>query len=131
MSYFKSFAAALQTTRIYNDVVVSYIGLMNYPDLTAEIADFLLRIEGSRWVICLGMYEDRLILSVRTQYRRGAGQLVQAIIGERGVAGGHGAMAGGQIVLQNEDPAQLAQELSQRALSYLNVLPEEEGQLLI
>jgi nanoRNase/pAp phosphatase (c-di-AMP/oligoRNAs hydrolase) len=131
ITYFKSFAAALQTTRVYNDVVVAYIGSMNYPDLTAEVADFLLRIEGSRWVICLGVYEDWLMLSIRTQYQRGAGQLVQAIIGERGVAGGHGAMAGGQIILHNEDPAQLAQELSRRALGYLNVLPEEKGQPLI
>jgi nanoRNase/pAp phosphatase (c-di-AMP/oligoRNAs hydrolase) len=131
IDYFKSFAATLQTARIYNGVVISYIGSMDYPDLAAEMADFLLRIEGSQWIICQGVYEDRLILSVRTHYQRGAGHLVQSVIGERGVAGGHGSMAGGQVMLNGEDPKQLADYFSQRALAHLNVSPEEEGQPLL
>lgn len=131
VDYFKSFAIALETARIYDGIVISYLGLMRYPDLAAEMADFLLRIEGCRWIICQGVYEDRLILSVRTRYRRGAGQLVQRVIGDSGVAGGHGSMAGGHVLLQGQDPAQLAAYLSQQILAYLKVPPEEKGKLLI
>lgn len=131
VDYFKNFAATLQTARIYNGVVISYMGVMRYPDLAAEMADFLLRIKGSRWIICQGVYEDRLILSVRTQYQRGAGQLIQSIIGDRGVAGGHGSMAGGQVPLNGEDPETLADYLSQQILAYLNIPAEEEGNPLL
>jgi nanoRNase/pAp phosphatase (c-di-AMP/oligoRNAs hydrolase) len=122
--YFKSFDAALRAARVYDGVVIAYVGQMNYPDLTAEMADLLLRLERSRWVICMGVYQDILTISVRTRNRRGAGQLTREIIGSRGTAGGHGTMAGGQIPLRGEDPEQMAQQLSRRALQYLEVPSE-------
>lgn len=65
---------------------------MQYPDLTADMADLLLRVQDCRWAICLGVYKDTLFLSVRTRNKRGAGQLVQAVVGDRGTAGGHGSI---------------------------------------
>ena len=97
-SYFKSFAATLQAARVYDDVVIAYVGLMAYPDLTAEMARLLLRLEKSRWVVCMGVHQGVLILSVRTQNPAGGAEdLVRAIVGEEGTAGGHGPMAGGQV----------------------------------
>ncbi len=130
--YFKSFNLALQSTRVYNGVVISFLGPMDYPELAAELADLLLRLEESRWVICMGLYKGELILSVRTRHRQPtAGQLVQAIVGEGGTAGGHGTMAGGQVPLKGRDPAQLARQLGRRALQYLDVAPEMAGKPLI
>jgi hypothetical protein len=103
---------------------------MDYPDLAAEMADFLLRMQGSQWIICQGVYEDRLILSVRTQKQRGAGQLVQKVIGNNGLAGGHGSMAGGQVPLNGKDPEMLANYFSREILVHLNV-SQEEGKPLI
>jgi nanoRNase/pAp phosphatase (c-di-AMP/oligoRNAs hydrolase) len=131
IDYFKSFAATLQGARIYDDVALSYVGLMGYPDLTAEMADFLLRMQGVKWVICLGVHKNNLILSVRTINRRGAGQLVQKIVGDRGTAGGHGALAGGQIPLKGQDPEQLVNHLKQQTLQYFKVSPAEVGKPLI
>lgn len=125
--YFKSFAATLQAARIYNDVVISYIGSMDYPDLAAEMADFLLRMQGSRWIICMGVHKDRLMLSVRTHNRRGAGELVQKIIEKRGMAGGHGSMAGGQVNLDGAEPETMAKAFSRRALELLGIAPDVEG----
>jgi nanoRNase/pAp phosphatase (c-di-AMP/oligoRNAs hydrolase) len=97
-SYFKSFDATLQAARVYDGVVVAYVGPMAYPDLAAEMARLLLRLEESRWVVCLGVYQDALILSVRTQRPAGgAEELVLAIVEDEGTAGGHGPMAGGQV----------------------------------
>lgn len=129
--YFKRLNAALQAARVYGDVVISYVGAMSRPDMAAEMADLLLRLKGTQWVVCTGAYQDDLILAVRSRHRKGgAGKLAQEIVGGQGTAGGHGVMAGGQIPLQNAAPELLAQQLGQRALIHLKV-PEIPGKSLI
>lgn len=131
-AYFKNLDNALRATKLYKNVVITYIGLMDYPDLAAEIADLLLRLEGCEWVICMGFFQDELILSVRTISREGgAGRLAQAIAGSRGQAGGHGAMAGGHIPLNGRKPKRLATRIRRRALHYLNVMSEVQGKSLV
>lgn len=133
IGYFKSFDTTLRAARLYAErVVISYVGPMAYPDLAAEMADVLLRLEGSEWVICMGHYQDELILAIRTSNRGGgAGQLAQAIVGNQGMAGGHGAMAGGHVPLSGKEPKRLAARLSRRALRYLNIPPEVKGKALV
>jgi nanoRNase/pAp phosphatase (c-di-AMP/oligoRNAs hydrolase) len=131
-SYFKSFDATLRAARVCDGVVVAYVGLMAYPDLTAEMARLLLRLEESRWVVCMGVHQDVLILSVRTQSPTGrAEELVQAIIGDDGTAGGHGPMAGGQVPLKGRDAEQVVRLLQQRALRVLQIPPGVRGERLI
>jgi len=129
--YFTSFVLALQSARIYDRVVVAYLGPVDYPDLGAEMADILLRLRGVRWVVCISVYDDLVMVSVRTRNRQGAGQLVQELIGNRGTAGGHGTMAGGQIPIEDQDPDRLAKKLGQHALEHLGVMPEAVGVPLI
>lgn len=132
LDYFKSLDTTLRAARIYGEAIISYLGIMVYPDLAAEMADMLLRLEGSHWVICTGVYQNELILAVRTRNRQGgAGQLAQAIVGNQGTAGGHGTMAGGQIPLNGREPKQLAHRLGRRALYHLNIVPETEVKRLI
>jgi nanoRNase/pAp phosphatase (c-di-AMP/oligoRNAs hydrolase) len=132
VEYFERLVGTLQTARVYDGVVISYAGLMSRPDLAAEMADLLMRLEGTRWVICMGTYRDDLILAVRTRSRRGgAGQLAQEIVGDRGTAGGHGTMAGGQIPLDRDVPEALVQQLSRRALQHLRIAPDVTGRPLI
>jgi nanoRNase/pAp phosphatase (c-di-AMP/oligoRNAs hydrolase) len=130
--YFKSLSASVQAAQVHDGVVISYVGPISYPDLAAEMADLLSRLEGTRWVICMGVYQDNLILAVRTRSRRGgAGQLVRAIVGDRGTAGGHGAMAGGQVPMQGEDPEQVARQLGRDALQFLKVPAQIAGKPII
>lgn len=130
--YFRSLVRALQSTCIYDRVITSYIGQMSYPDLAAELADLLLRLQEVRWVICIGLYQDSLILAIRTRTQhRGAGKLARQVVAERGSAGGHGALAGGQIPLRGEDPQQLAHEVVQRALQILEIDANIEGAPLL
>jgi nanoRNase/pAp phosphatase (c-di-AMP/oligoRNAs hydrolase) len=130
--YFRKLVTTLQATRIYGGVVVSYAGSMHRPDLAAEMADLLLRLQGAQWVIVMGTYEDELILAVRTRRRQGgAGLLVQQMVGSLGTAGGHGVMAAGHVPLQGQDPDSLFRELSQRALELLHVAPDLAGQSLM
>jgi nanoRNase/pAp phosphatase (c-di-AMP/oligoRNAs hydrolase) len=130
--YFKKLDTTLRAARVYDDVVISYLGAMGRPDLAAEMADLLLRLKGVRWAICTGVYRDDLILAVRSRGRRGkAGQLAQKIIGEQGMAGGHGTMAGGQIPLGGKDPKRVARRLGQRALDHLEIARGTRGRPLI
>lgn len=132
VEYFRTFDRALHAVRAYDGVLIAYIGQMHYPDSAAEMADLLLRLEGTRWVICMGVYQDELVLSVRTRSRRGgAGRLARYIIGQRGSAGGHGAMAAGHLLLDGEDAEHIAREFSQRALQFLKVAPDTIGKPLI
>jgi nanoRNase/pAp phosphatase (c-di-AMP/oligoRNAs hydrolase) len=130
--YFKRLDAALQAAQVYDDVVVSNMGPISRPDMAAEMADLLLRLEGTRWVVCMGVYQDELILAVRSRNRRGgAGQLARDIAGGQGTAGGHGTMAGAQIPLRGKQAEQMARQLVQRALEVLKVAPETVGRPLV
>ncbi len=121
-SYFKGLVTAFQSARIRGPLLTAYLGPMSYPDQAAEIADTLLRLQGTTWVICAGYHEDELVISVRSRARSGgAGQLVRAIVGDLGMAGGHGTMAAGHIPLNGADPTALAGVLEQRALDLLKL----------
>jgi nanoRNase/pAp phosphatase (c-di-AMP/oligoRNAs hydrolase) len=131
VDYFKGLAGALQAARIYDELVVSDLGEMERPDLAAEMADLLLRLESVVWVICMGTYGGEMILSVRTNSREGAEAFIQAVVGDFGSAGGHGSMSAGQIPLQDRDPEILGRRLKRRALERLGIDPHSPGKLLI
>ncbi len=132
VEYFQRLDATLHAARVYDGVVLSYIGPMSYPDLAAAMADLLLRLEGMRWAITMGTYSGDLILATRSRNRRGkAGELARTMVGEQGTAGGHGMMASGHVPLQGRDPEQLKQELGQIALRHLGVPADLTGQRLV
>ncbi len=118
--YFEQLDVALHAARIYDDVLISYLGRMRRPDMAGEMADFFLRLERVCWAICMGAYRGELILAVRSRKRQGgAGRLVQTVVGDQGTAGGHGIMAGGQVPLRGADAEHMAKEYIQRVLHYL------------
>ena len=129
--YFRSLVATLQAARIYDSLLLSYVGRLAYPGLAAEMADLMLRLEGIDWVVCYGAYEEELVLSVRTTQNSRADELVQQIVGELGTAGGHGALAGGQIPFIDQDPNDLARDLEEHILSSLGFPEEMEGRSLV
>lgn len=89
------------------DVAVSLLFDMQRPDMAGEVADLLLRLEDVSWAICLGIYDERLVISVRTDAASAqAGRIVRAIVGRSGTAGGHDTMAGGRIHLPDDTPAE-------------------------
>jgi len=128
--YFQGLVAALQSAYVYDDVLIAYIGSMERPDLTAEMADLFLRLRGIEWVMCMGIYEDEMVVSIRTNRQQGAGDLVQSIVRDLGSAGGHGSMSAGQISLEDRNPEILSHRLKERALKYLDIDPDTPGEKL-
>ena len=125
LAYFRAFERALERTFIYDDVVICDLGPMDWPDLAAEMADFLLRWEGARWIICTGLYGDEVVISVRTtDIEASAGRVAQAVVEGLGTGGGHSLMAGGRVPLDGESPRDLVRQLRRR---FLRRLEKDEG----
>lgn len=131
-AYFLSLVDTLSAAQIYRDVLITYIGWMKYPDLAAEIADWLLRLQGIQWVVCIGAHKETMNLAIRSRHPRGgAGLLARAAIQGEGTAGGHDTMAGGQIPLDGRDPERLAHQISLAVLAHFQIDPQETRRLLL
>jgi nanoRNase/pAp phosphatase (c-di-AMP/oligoRNAs hydrolase) len=118
--YFRAFVRGLQSARLYQKTVVSYLGAMHRPDFVAEIADILIRLEEMQAVLCMGYHGATLYLSLRTAAPDpDAGLLIQSVISGLGKAGGHGMMAGGQVPLANRSPDEIAAKIEQQFVALL------------
>lgn len=97
--YFAAFRQAIQSAVIYDRCVISILGDIRYPDMVAEMADFLLRLDEVDWAAAIGRYDEHLYVSLRTTNRDvNAGDLLQRVLGSNH-AGGHDMIAGGRIAL--------------------------------
>lgn len=130
--YFRNLAKAISNARVYDGLILSYLGETDYPDLAAEVADLLLRLEGVRWVVCMGAFADEIYLSVRAGSGEvDAEQMAKAIVGDDGTAGGRGMLAGGQVLLNGRAPEELAAVLRERVFDYLEIPASTEGEPLV
>jgi nanoRNase/pAp phosphatase (c-di-AMP/oligoRNAs hydrolase) len=126
--YFRVFREAIDHASLYAEhkVVVSLLGEVQYPDMVAEVADFLLRLDGAEWSAAIGAYNGCMYCSIRTTDRdTNAGDLLQRVLGAKS-AGGHDMIAGGRVPV-DADPAErvrAACEVRARLLSALGVDPE-------
>jgi nanoRNase/pAp phosphatase (c-di-AMP/oligoRNAs hydrolase) len=125
--YFRVFRAAIDHAALYDHkVVVSLLGEVQYPDMVAEVADFLLRLDGAEWSAAIGAFNGCLYCSIRTTDRdTNAGDLLQRVLGAKS-AGGHDQIAGGRVPL-GADPAErvkAACDVRSRLLRALGVEPE-------
>lgn len=101
--YFKALRVALNGVRLYGDVVLCSLGQTTSPEMIAEVADLLLRLEGKQTVFCGGMVGKIYYMSVRTELDRDAYSLIKAALDGEGSFGGHGSMAGGSLELKGDD----------------------------
>ena len=118
--YFRALSSGLAAARVFGRCVIANLGEMQRPDLPAEMADELIRLESARAVLCFGVFGGQLQLSLRTEPSgQDAGLLVQKVIGSLGKAGGHGTMGGGQVSLQQRSLAELTTEIEKRFLDLM------------
>src|SRR5262245_35768609 len=102
--YFRGFREGIERATLYEHVVVSILGEVQYPDMVAEVADFLLRLDQVEWAAAIGTFGSCRHCSIRTTDREvNAGDLLQQVLGSRS-AGGHDMIAGGRLPV-GDDPA--------------------------
>lgn len=96
--YFEHLRRAMERAYIYDRVVISDIGQDARPEMVAEAADLLLRLENVDWSVCYGEYDGDFFISVRTSVpSANAGELVRKVVDGLGPAGGHDALAAATI----------------------------------
>jgi nanoRNase/pAp phosphatase (c-di-AMP/oligoRNAs hydrolase) len=106
--HFAALDRALRSAQVFGDMVAVNLGQLSYPDLVAEVADFLLSFDRARFVLCGGRFGSRVFLSLRTDASEGrAGTLMRTLIDSQGAAGGHGTMAGGRLYAPATNDAEL------------------------
>ncbi|MBX7106475.1 MAG: DHH family phosphoesterase [Gemmataceae bacterium] len=134
ISHFETLLLALQSTFIYDRLIVSWASELPQPDLAAEVCDFLIRFEEVDWAVCAGVHGDNLILSARSALSdANAGELLRSVVGRMGRAGGHDRRAGGCVKLASTAPSAVEEvqaELRRRLLKALKI-DECRGQRLV
>src|SRR5262245_23015724 len=102
--YFRGFREGIEHATLYGRLVIAILDEVRYPDMVAEVADFLLRLDQVEWAAAIGTFGECLHCSVRTTERDvNAGDLLQKVLGGRS-AGGHDMIAGGRLHV-GDDPA--------------------------
>ncbi|MBX9578781.1 MAG: DHH family phosphoesterase [Gemmataceae bacterium] len=133
-SHFECLLHALQSSFIYDRLIISWVDDLPQPEQAAEVVDFMIRFEEVDWAVCGGVFGDQLILSVRAARADAkAGEVLRQVVGKLGRAGGHDRRAGGCITLASTAPSaieELQAELRRRFLKALKI-DDPRGQRLV
>jgi nanoRNase/pAp phosphatase (c-di-AMP/oligoRNAs hydrolase) len=132
--YFTLFNRAIENARQYGPVLVFNLFDVNTPETVAEMADFLLRMQGVSYVLGIGRHDESAVLSFRTSSQDiFAGDVLRAVVGDLGTAGGHGMTAGAQVKSMHGDThlfREFENNMTKRLLQVLD-LPICKGKSLI
>ena len=124
----------MQSSFIYDRLIVSWVNPLPQPEQAAEVCDFMIRFEKVDWALCAGVYNDQLILSVRAAIEDAkAGDILRQVVGKLGRAGGHDRRAGGCIKLTSTATSAIEEvqsELRRRLLKALGI-EDVRGQRLV
>jgi len=96
--YLAIFRDGLSNAVVAGTTAISLIRGCDNPDIFAEIAEMLLRVDGVRSSVCYGPCGDTIHLSARASDARGnTAYRMKRVVSRLGTGGGHRSMAGGQI----------------------------------
>lgn len=98
IEYFLTVSSALENAKIYRNLLVVNLYEIVFPEVVAEMADFLIRLDEIETVLSMGQYNNEMVLSIRTiRHDLNAGEVIKRLVDGLGAAGGHGMMAGGKL----------------------------------
>ena len=133
-SHFECVLQALQSSFIYDRLIISWVNPLPQPELAAEVCDFMVRFEKVDWAVCVGVYKDTLVLSVRSsKANAGAGEMLKKVVGDLGRAGGHDRRAGGCIKLASTTASAIEDVQAELRRRFLRAFDREDtrGQRLV
>jgi len=98
LSYFSLLQQATASARWLGRVAWTHLPQAPNPEIAAEVADRLVRLENITHAFCTALGPDTLWISVRSNRRNaGCAAWVRAAVRSRGSAGGHDRLAAGSI----------------------------------
>jgi len=134
VEHFRTIHGGVENATIYGKLLVVNLQAICFPEVVSEMADYLIRLENIETVLSMGQYNDEVILSIRTTSTiHNAGEILKRLVAGRGVAGGHGMMAGGKLDNVPLDPAALPEIeafLTKRLLAELSIGDVIPGRLI-
>lgn len=99
--YYQMLADALRNARVQGPAVITELGEIDNPDMIAEVADLLLREDETTWTMCTGVWNEKILVSIRTsEENKLAAKVMKRMVFRKGTGGGHLTYAGGQIPLK-------------------------------
>ncbi len=103
-------AEGMRQARTYRRVAWSHLAETPQPEIVAELADLLLRMERITWAFCTAGMGDRLLISIRSETGADCGRYLRKITRRRaGSFGGHSHAAAGYLDLTGLAPDQRIQ----------------------
>jgi nanoRNase/pAp phosphatase (c-di-AMP/oligoRNAs hydrolase) len=134
--FYETLLQGLQSSFIYDNLLISWINDLPAAELCAQCVDFLIRHEGIEWALCAGVHEGRMILSMRsTASQAQAGEVLRQVAHRMGGrAGGHDRRAGGFIPLPSTASSaidQVQSDLRKRLLKALQIEETTRGRRLV
>jgi nanoRNase/pAp phosphatase (c-di-AMP/oligoRNAs hydrolase) len=133
-SYYTSYYDGLANAMYYDNALLSHIETIDSPEKPAMIADFLLRFELVHWALVTAVYENRLVISLRTSSSKlSAADMIRRLLRGEGDGGGHRTKAGGFIRLETNTPAEIERKRTMLRRRYLRALgiKQTQGKRLI
>lgn len=107
-SYYLCYHSGLSNALYYENAIISHLDVIDSPEKPAVIADFLLRFEPVNWAMVTAVYENRLVISLRTSgAKMTAAEMIRRLLRGQGDGGGHRTKAGGYIALESDTPAEV------------------------
>jgi len=119
--YYINIKKGLENAVIYDDFLISGLGEIENPDYIGEIADFLIRFDKSNFVLVMGIYNNSIQLSFRSQKKKvDAGIVLKKIVGSLGTAGGHSSNSGGRIIIDDQsDISKISKKIITKSLELI------------
>ncbi len=105
--YYQMLADALRNARVQGQAIITELGEIDNPDMIAEVADLLLRKDETTWTMCTGLWQENLLISIRTSEENNlAEKVMKRMVFREGTGGGHLTYAGGQVPLKKGTKAE-------------------------
>ncbi len=119
--YYTHIFKGVNNSVVYDDYLITSLGEIDNPDYIGEVADFLIRFEKVFLVLVVGVFDNVIRLSFRSQRKKyDAGELIKKIIGNYGSGGGHSTNSGGQIILNDKEEAtKVSKKIITKSLSII------------
>lgn len=117
--YYTQLQEGLTNARRWENLVWTHLRQTEHPEILAEVADLLLRMEGMKWSFCTANINGQLFVSLRGNARLArCSQILRSTVGDGGAAGGHHRMAAGFLEMKGLDDI----ERENRRLSFVKAL---------